>query len=175
MECIADYWILWTVAKLIWRNEMAEEVARLVFFTDFVMTIFFPFISFYPLAIRKMHVLSELMFFFSTSLRTHRWTAYFEFYSVALSFVCSFFRCSFMNSEKFLFPIVSDRKYLSNCTKRLILWARLSFFFAVLTNAIIAIFYPFSSKSSSGWRNVLVNSVLSSFLAMLNAWQGIKK
>uniref|UniRef100_A0A915CC30 Inositol 1,4,5-trisphosphate receptor n=2 Tax=Parascaris univalens TaxID=6257 RepID=A0A915CC30_PARUN len=41
---------------------------------------------------------------------------------------------------------LQDRKYLSNCTKRLILWARLSFFFAVLANSIIAIFYPFSKN-----------------------------
>uniref|UniRef100_A0AAF5RY03 Inositol 1,4,5-trisphosphate receptor n=5 Tax=Wuchereria bancrofti TaxID=6293 RepID=A0AAF5RY03_WUCBA len=38
---------------------------------------------------------------------------------------------------------LQDRKYFSNCTKRLILWTRISFFFAILINIIIAIFYPF--------------------------------
>ncbi|CAG9538689.1 unnamed protein product [Cercopithifilaria johnstoni] len=42
---------------------------------------------------------------------------------------------------------LQDRKYFSNCTKRLILWARISFFFAILTNSVIAIFYPFSGNS----------------------------
>uniref|UniRef100_A0A158Q836 Inositol 1,4,5-trisphosphate receptor n=1 Tax=Elaeophora elaphi TaxID=1147741 RepID=A0A158Q836_9BILA len=42
---------------------------------------------------------------------------------------------------------LQDRKYFSNCTKRLILWTRISFFFAILINTIIAIFYPFSESS----------------------------
>ncbi|KAL3982635.1 RIH domain family protein [Acanthocheilonema viteae] len=42
---------------------------------------------------------------------------------------------------------LQDRKYFSNCTKRLILWARISFFFAVLINTVIAVFYPFSGNS----------------------------
>ncbi|EJD74264.1 cation channel family protein [Loa loa] len=42
---------------------------------------------------------------------------------------------------------LQHRKYLSNCTKRLILWSRISFFFAILINMVIAVFYPFSESS----------------------------
>ncbi|VDM97439.1 unnamed protein product [Thelazia callipaeda] len=42
---------------------------------------------------------------------------------------------------------LQNRKYFSNCAKRLILWKRISFFLAILVNALIAIFYPFSVKN----------------------------
>ncbi|EJW87947.1 inositol 1,4,5-trisphosphate receptor type 3 [Wuchereria bancrofti] len=45
---------------------------------------------------------------------------------------------------------LQDRKYFSNCTKRLILWTRISFFFAILINIIIAIFYPFLGSNRQG-------------------------
>ncbi|KAK0400335.1 hypothetical protein QR680_003453 [Steinernema hermaphroditum] len=44
---------------------------------------------------------------------------------------------------------LQDRKLLSNCAKRLRLWGRLAFFFAILVNFVIAIFYPFSSQFES--------------------------
>lgn len=69
---------------------------------------------------------------------------------------------------------LQDRSYLSNCTKRLILWARLSFFFAVLTNSLIAIFYPFSSDGTgiteASSNAFLYASALGSMLFLHTQW-----
>lgn len=69
---------------------------------------------------------------------------------------------------------LQDRKYLSNCTKRLILWTRLSFFFAVLSNTIIAVFYPFSEKLDAEFLTAtnpfLYASALASLLFLHSQW-----
>ncbi|VDK41879.1 unnamed protein product [Anisakis simplex] len=69
---------------------------------------------------------------------------------------------------------LQDRKYLSNCTKRLILWARLSFFFAVLANGIIALFYPFSDDNNTEFfspNNPLIYALtLASMLFIRTQW-----
>uniref|UniRef100_A0A1I7YYU4 Inositol 1,4,5-trisphosphate receptor n=1 Tax=Steinernema glaseri TaxID=37863 RepID=A0A1I7YYU4_9BILA len=69
---------------------------------------------------------------------------------------------------------LQDRTLLSNCTKRLRLWGRLAFFFAILVNSVIAVFYPFSSSFNSDVFSVtnpfIYLSSLASFFFLYTTW-----
>ncbi|TMS38968.1 hypothetical protein L596_005580 [Steinernema carpocapsae] len=69
---------------------------------------------------------------------------------------------------------LQDRSLLSNCTKRLRLWGRFSFFFAILVNAVIAIFYPFNNSFESDLfcasNPFLYLSSLASYFFLYTTW-----
>ncbi|VDO26741.1 unnamed protein product [Onchocerca flexuosa] len=66
---------------------------------------------------------------------------------------------------------LQDRKYFSNCTKRLILWARISFFFAILVNTVIAISYPFSGNNRQASLG-RTNEIYWAFAGIIN-WRSV--